>query len=367
MSSLWDTLGIEPTDDIAAIKKAFAAKAKIYHPEEHPDEFKILQNAYKQAVNYAKHKPVIHSDAGEPDQPVKTKEEAIKPHQNETSEKKQKKAKTGGIKAEEEIKTEKEITPQKTVIDYIESEDLDFSDLEQYLIDPKSEFENELDYIILNPYLRNNIHFLKVWLDREEYRELFRHEDILNSFLDRLSKEKKFVFEKDTIVFFRDYWDQKSDGCIKNLFRYGEKWELIIKNAMTRADSQKAYSIFDKDDLFSEWSDISQKAEEESYLSRYFFYASVNIEALRKHHAGFIKKARYRKYGRPAINVMVFTAAVIAAFCFALFNAGRDRNDHYGSDKLRYIQKDYEEKYGYRGTDTEIEKEFNSLPGAADN
>lgn len=248
MSSLWDTLGIEPTDDVAAIKKAFAAKAKIYHPEEQPNEFKILQNAYKQAVAYAKHKPVIHSDAGGPDQPVKTTEEA------------------------KEIIPRKTVETEKTVIACIEAEDLDldFSDLEKYLIDPESEFENELDYIILNPYLRNNIHFLKVWLDREEYRELFRHEDILNSFLDRLSKEKKFVFEKDTIVFFRDYWDRRSDGCIDNLFRYGEKWELIIKNAMTKADSKKAYSIYDKDDLFSEWSDISQRTEEESCLSRYF-------------------------------------------------------------------------------------------------
>lgn len=93
----------------------------------------------------------------------------------------------------------------------------------------------------------------------------------------------------------------------------------------------------------------------------------MNIEALRKHHADFIKKARYRKYGRPAVNMMLFTAAVIAAFCFALFNAVRDRNDHFGSDKLRYIQKDYEEKYGYGETDTELEKEFNSLSGAADN
>lgn len=366
MSSLWDILGIEPTDDIAAIKKAFAAKAKIYHPEEHPNEFKILQNAYKQAVNYAKHKPVIHSGTEEPSGPVKTTEEVIKPPQNKTSEKKQKKAKTVEIKAEEKIKLPKTVKTEKTVIAYIEAEDLDFSDLEKYLIDPKSEFENELDYIILNPYLRNNIRFLKVWLDREEYSELFRHEDILNSFLDRLSKDKKFVFEKDTIVFFRDCWDKKSDGYIKNLCRYNEKWELIINNAMTKAESQK-YSVPDNDDMFSEWSDIPKKAEEESYLGRYFFYASMNIEALREHHASFIKKARYRKYGRPVINAMILTAAVIAAFCLALFNARRDRNDYFDSDKLRYIQKDYEEKYGYWGTNTDIKKEFDSLPETADN
>lgn len=51
---IWDTLGISVTTDVSTIKKAFAAKSKIYHPEEHPEEFKRLRRAYKDAIKYAK-------------------------------------------------------------------------------------------------------------------------------------------------------------------------------------------------------------------------------------------------------------------------------------------------------------------------
>ncbi len=43
----WEILGIEPTDDKNAVRKAYAEKSKMYHPETHPEEFKKLYNAYK--------------------------------------------------------------------------------------------------------------------------------------------------------------------------------------------------------------------------------------------------------------------------------------------------------------------------------
>lgn len=51
---IWELLGIEPTADIVAIKRAFARKAKDYHPEEYPEEYKNLRYAYKKAVEYAR-------------------------------------------------------------------------------------------------------------------------------------------------------------------------------------------------------------------------------------------------------------------------------------------------------------------------
>lgn len=52
--TMWDWLGIPQTDEIAAIKKAFADKSKEYHPEEFPEEFLALQKAYHAAMAYAK-------------------------------------------------------------------------------------------------------------------------------------------------------------------------------------------------------------------------------------------------------------------------------------------------------------------------
>lgn len=51
---IWEVLGIEPTTDVVAIKRAFAQKAKQYHPEEYPEEYKKLRNAYKKAIAQAK-------------------------------------------------------------------------------------------------------------------------------------------------------------------------------------------------------------------------------------------------------------------------------------------------------------------------
>lgn len=67
----WRILGIGQTSDLAAIKAAYAAKAKEWHPEEHPEAFQQLQQAYRSAVRYAKaHKghagsPVVAKSAAD--------------------------------------------------------------------------------------------------------------------------------------------------------------------------------------------------------------------------------------------------------------------------------------------------------------
>jgi hypothetical protein len=49
-SAIWDELGIEPTDDQRAIKKAYAERLKQTRPEDDPDKFQALRRAYEAAV-----------------------------------------------------------------------------------------------------------------------------------------------------------------------------------------------------------------------------------------------------------------------------------------------------------------------------
>lgn len=49
----WEILEIEPTRDKKKIKKAYAAKLKNYHPEEYPEKFKMLREAYQAAMDDA--------------------------------------------------------------------------------------------------------------------------------------------------------------------------------------------------------------------------------------------------------------------------------------------------------------------------
>lgn len=53
MSDFWEILGIEPTTDKSVIKRAYASVAKKYHPEQYPEEFLNLRNAYESAMDYA--------------------------------------------------------------------------------------------------------------------------------------------------------------------------------------------------------------------------------------------------------------------------------------------------------------------------
>lgn len=54
MMQPWDLLGLEPTRDTGAIRRAYAAAAARYNPEEHPEEFLAVRQAYEQAMAYAR-------------------------------------------------------------------------------------------------------------------------------------------------------------------------------------------------------------------------------------------------------------------------------------------------------------------------
>lgn len=51
---VWAELGIEPTKEIRTIKKAYARQIAKYHPEEYPEEFQKLHEAYEAALEQAK-------------------------------------------------------------------------------------------------------------------------------------------------------------------------------------------------------------------------------------------------------------------------------------------------------------------------
>lgn len=59
---IWDTLGIDKTTDIKKIKSAYSILAKQYNPEEYPDKFMEIHNAYKEACKYARNNITAFSD-----------------------------------------------------------------------------------------------------------------------------------------------------------------------------------------------------------------------------------------------------------------------------------------------------------------
>lgn len=52
--NIWEILGIAPTDEIRLIRRAFAEKSRECHPEEEPEKFRALQEAYRAAMRAAR-------------------------------------------------------------------------------------------------------------------------------------------------------------------------------------------------------------------------------------------------------------------------------------------------------------------------
>lgn len=57
--NIWDVLELHVTTDRKEIQKAYAKKTKSIHPEEHPEEFMELHEAYKAAIHFAKRQKSI--------------------------------------------------------------------------------------------------------------------------------------------------------------------------------------------------------------------------------------------------------------------------------------------------------------------
>ena len=49
----WDILGIQPTDDMTVIKKAYRHLLAETNPEDKPEEFMVLRRAYEDAMESA--------------------------------------------------------------------------------------------------------------------------------------------------------------------------------------------------------------------------------------------------------------------------------------------------------------------------
>src|SRR5512139_2161962 len=68
----WEVLGLEPTGDVLAIKKAYAGLLKKNRPDEQPEAYQELRQAYEWALSEAELRRRAPDEAveDEPDQPV---------------------------------------------------------------------------------------------------------------------------------------------------------------------------------------------------------------------------------------------------------------------------------------------------------
>ncbi len=66
--TIWEILGIGPTREKRVIRHAYARKCRECHPEDHPEEFQLLHQAYEQALIYAEKKETGSPVSQRPDE-----------------------------------------------------------------------------------------------------------------------------------------------------------------------------------------------------------------------------------------------------------------------------------------------------------
>lgn len=189
--NIWEILGIPPTADIAVIKEAYADRAKEWHPEEHPEEFKRLRNAYQAAVRSAKSGGVEKAGAGAEPPPAKRAEPQQEQPQQEQPQ-------------SEEQEEEEEHRPE-----------FSYDDVSSYYqSELAGDFFKEFYRIAWNPYLQNRKAVWHYFLFRPDYDDLYCHEGFRQKLLQEICAVSGWHGETlDYFEWWQDiFWEPKQKG-----------------------------------------------------------------------------------------------------------------------------------------------------------
>ncbi|MCH5343208.1 MAG: J domain-containing protein [Acetatifactor sp.] len=209
--NIWEILGIERTTDLKEIKRAYARRAKQWHPEEYPEEFQRLQNAYKWAKAYAQ--------SG---------------RSNTFSEQKIEEEKTEEKKTEEEEAEEKNTKQEENSWEnaIFQPMDFDYSSVEKAERRQKKQeqFWKDITYMIMNPWIRNNSKQWEDYFNLAEIQELFEEERFRFAFVKRICQEGTVNWHRRQIRFFDEFLKQ-FEGSSPEKATASKEWIKLRKKA----------------------------------------------------------------------------------------------------------------------------------------
>ncbi len=183
---IWKMLGIGPTDDIRAIKAAYARQAGRYHPEEYPQQFQILQKAYKAAVRYAK------SGVTKAETTVRSEASPEAGTRGEGKQENREEAKTGPAP---------EIVPEPELHKEPEPEPFDYRGIDAFA--RQEELLGQIRMVAWNPCLMNNLIAWKVFLRQPPLRILFTEHAFRLRFVRLVCNISGW--KRQTILYFAEY------------------------------------------------------------------------------------------------------------------------------------------------------------------
>lgn len=237
--SIWEWLEIEPTGEISEIRAAYARQVKKYHPEDTPEEFEQLQKAYKSALRQAraaKRMETVPQSVQESQKSGRgfekrdmpgffenagmTEEPNVPSWENTGS--------MSGVTSEPGTTPDLEIagTPDEVESEIVSDSEYDFAEVGKD--EPEQQCLKEIEYIIMNPYLRNTEEAWNIFFNRGRYRQLFKQQEFCEKMQDRICRmwglqrktlfliEQQFKAEGYEQLIEKKEWKQKK-SFIRNL------------------------------------------------------------------------------------------------------------------------------------------------------
>ena len=185
-------LGIEPTTEKKKIKRAYAAKSREFHPEEHPEEFQRIHDAYEEALAWAERNVESEVEQQMPEEPRQMEmgaaEQENPVHSDEDSEESFREEEAGEppVQLEEDSRTwDSDWDRQfQNMADASARQGADDREIRKIMEQCISLYLNEKE--------RNKLYHWKDILEEPAYREYFRTKIFVESWYHFLDTHRMF-------------------------------------------------------------------------------------------------------------------------------------------------------------------------------
>lgn len=242
--SIWDELGISPTKNAREIKKAYAAKSKLVHPEEHPEQFQKLHEAYKAALNIANSaasfSPPAERETGkQSNTPIQKREDSFDFSKKEKEDSAEKETEPRREKSFDFTKISKENEPKEKITPEAQ---FDFSDaIQRNSLRHDNEIMEKTERVIQNA---NALYMCKLKDKQEDWLKVFdknavdeiKYEPIFLEELYRfLSSHKMNDYLVKALFLLYDIGNENFDYLDKG--RFEDIYKLIAKESLKIDDA----------------------------------------------------------------------------------------------------------------------------------
>lgn len=222
MKNSWEILGIEFTTDKKVIRRAYAAKAKEIHPEEKPEEFKVLYEAYQTALGWADHYLRIERIEAETGRPYKSSYELA-----------------------DELYSKRTETETELISYFGEQQEK-----HKQRIDAFTEHWKEFKGSYRDPEV---LDWWKEYLSSEEFQEIRYHPQVLHLLAEEIDNKFFYGIHETKLLFWDAYGFKEDEGeafqgdqrsLYKSLYPAYVRQQKYVRDAKSQMRYEKVLRIF---------------------------------------------------------------------------------------------------------------------------